>query len=103
MARINTFQLGKSTAQVAFLSRQTKEPHEPSMGYRIRQIEPETKFTEGLSLEVITRVIPLETIQNLLAECRVEGQRERRLPGWWTVLVCIWMNLLSERKRAAVM
>ena len=73
------------------------------MGYRIRQIEPETKFTEGLSLEVITRVVPLKTIQKLLAECGVEGQRERRLPGWLTVLFCIGMNLLSELSMTGVM
>src|SRR5689334_10586495 len=73
------------------------------MGYRIRQIEPDTKFTEGLSFEVITRVIPLETIQNVLAECGVEGQRARRLPGWLTVLFCIGMNLLSELSMTGVM
>ena len=73
------------------------------MGYRIRQIEPDTKFTEGLSFEVITRVIPLETIQDVLAECGVEGQRARRLPGWLTVLFCIGMNLLSELNMTGVM
>jgi Insertion element 4 transposase N-terminal/Transposase DDE domain len=73
------------------------------MGYRIRQIEPDTKFTEGMSLEVITRVVPLETIQEVLAECGVTGQRERRLPGWLTVLFCIGMNLLSELSMTGVM
>jgi predicted amino acid-binding ACT domain protein len=73
------------------------------MGYRIRQIEADTKFTEGLSLEVITRVIPLATIQQLLVECGVQGQRERRLPGWLTVLFCIGMNLLSELNMTGVM
>lgn len=73
------------------------------MGYRIRQIEPDTKFTEGMSLEVITRVVSLETIQEVLAECGVAGQRERRLPGWLTVLFCIGMNLLSELSMTGVM
>jgi hypothetical protein len=31
-----------------------------------------------------------------LQECGVAGQRERRLPGWLTVLFCIGMNLLGR-------
>jgi hypothetical protein len=80
-----------------------KKPQEPSMGYRIRQIEPDTKFSAEMSLEVITRVVPMATIQNVLAECGVAGQRERRLPGWLTVLFCIGMNLLSELNMTGVM
>ncbi len=73
------------------------------MGYRIRQIEPETKFTELLSIETITRVVPLATIQAILPEYGGAGQRERRLPGWLTVLFCIGMNLLSELSMTGVM
>jgi len=73
------------------------------MGYRIRQIEPETKFNELLSIEAITRVVPLVKIQAVLGECGVEGQRERRLPGWLTVVFCIGMNLLSELSMSGVM
>jgi len=73
------------------------------MGYRIRQIEPETKFQELLSIEAITRVVPMAKIQAVLEECGVEGQRERRLPGWLTVLFCIGMNLLSELSMTGVM
>lgn len=73
------------------------------MGYRIRQIEPETKFNELMSIETITRVVPMETIQAILEECGVQGQRERRLPGWLTVLFCIGMNLLSELSMKGVM
>ncbi len=73
------------------------------MGYRIRQIEPETKFTEMLSIETITRVVPMATIEATLGECGVEGQRNRRLPGWLTVLFCIGMNLLSELSMTGVM
>ncbi len=73
------------------------------MGYRIRQIEPETKFNEVLSIETITRVVPLATIQAILQEYGGAGQRERRLPGWLTVLFCIGMNLLSELSMTGVM
>jgi hypothetical protein len=73
------------------------------MGYRIRQIEPEAKFNELLSVEAITRVVPMAKIQAALRECGVEGQRERRLPGWLTVLFCIGMNLLNELSMTGVM
>jgi hypothetical protein len=73
------------------------------MGYRIRQIEPETKFTELMGIEALTRIIPKETIHTILKECGVQGQRERRLPGWLTVLFCIGMNLLSDLSMTGVM
>lgn len=66
------------------------------MGYSIRQIEPETKINELISIATITGVVPMETVQTILQECGVQGQRQRRLPGWLTVLFCIGMNLLSE-------
>ncbi len=73
------------------------------MGYRIRQIEPETKFNELMRIDTITRVIPMETIQAILQECSAQGHRERRLPGWLTVLFCIGMNWLSELSMTGVM
>ncbi len=73
------------------------------MGYRIRQIEPETKFNEFMRIESLTRIIPMETIQTILKECGAQGQRERRLPGWLTVLFCIGMNLLSDLSMTGVM
>ena len=73
------------------------------MGYRIRQIEAETKFNEMMSIEVLTRIIPMETLHKVLKECGVQGQRERRLPGWLTALFCIGMNLLSDLSMTGVM
>jgi hypothetical protein len=73
------------------------------MGYRIRQIEADTKFNELMSIETITRVVPMAKIQEAVEECGVAGQRERRLPGWLTVLFCIGMNLLSELSMTGVM
>src|SRR5579864_5233184 len=73
------------------------------MGYRIRQIETGTKFNELMRLDTLTRIIPMETIQSILKECGAQGQRNRRLPGWLTVLFCIGMNLLSELSMTGVM
>src|SRR5258708_27622529 len=73
------------------------------MGYRIRQIEAGTKFNELMGIDTLTRVIPMDVIQVTLRECGAQGQRERRLPGWLTVLFCIGMNLLSELSMTGVM
>jgi hypothetical protein len=73
------------------------------MGYKIRQIEPETQFNELMGIETLTRVIPMDTSQSILKECGAQGQRERRLPGWLTVLFCIGMNLLSDLSMTGVM
>jgi hypothetical protein len=73
------------------------------MGYSIRQLEPETKISEMLSLEAITRVVPMAKIEATLRECSVEGHRNRRLPGWLTVLMCIGMKLLSALSMTGVM
>lgn len=73
------------------------------MGYRIREIRPEAKLNELLSINTITDVVPMQTIQAALRECGVSGQRERRLPGWLTVLFCIGMKLLSELNMVGVM
>ncbi len=73
------------------------------MGYRIRQIGEDAKLTERLSFETITRVVGMEMIQKIVKACGVTGQRERRLPGWLTVLMCIGMNLYSELGQQAVM
>lgn len=56
-----------------------------------------------LSVDTITRVVPMETIHATLEEWGAEGQRERRLPGWLTVLVCIGMTLMSELRMRGVM
>ncbi len=63
---------------------------------RIRPIEAESQFCERVTVEVITQVVGLETIRAVLAECQAAGERQRKLPGLLTVLVCIAMNLFSE-------
>jgi hypothetical protein len=73
------------------------------MGYRIRQIEENAKLDERLSFEAITQVVGMKTLQEIVEACGVTGQRERRLPGWLTVLLCIGMNLYSELGQQAVM
>src|SRR5712691_5523312 len=66
------------------------------MGLRIRPIEEESQFCERVTVDVITQVVPVETIQAVLAECQDKAQRQRKLPRLLTLLLCIGMNLFSE-------
>lgn len=73
------------------------------MGFRIRQIEAETKFVETITVEAITQVVALETIQNVVEECGVGEDRVRQLWAELVVILCIAMNLFSEMALTAVL
>lgn len=66
------------------------------MGYRIRQIEPESQFHDTITIETITDHIPVEAIEEVIEECRVRETRKRKLPALLVVLLCIGMNLFCQ-------
>lgn len=66
------------------------------MGFRIRQIEEDSQLCEAITAEVISEIIPLETMQEAITACQVQEQRRRKLPAVLTLLVCIAMNLFSD-------
>jgi hypothetical protein len=66
------------------------------MGYKIRQIGPEGQLCEGITVEAITEVVPIEVIGQTIQECRAGEQRRRQLPAVLVVLLCIGMNLFWE-------
>jgi hypothetical protein len=41
------------------------------MDYRIRQIEAEGQFCEAVAMDALTQHIPLEIIEQVVAECQV--------------------------------
>ena len=63
------------------------------MGYRIREIEAETKFCEELTIEAISRVLPKKTIEAALAAENVKATRVRKLDFIITVFIVIGMSL----------
>lgn len=66
------------------------------MGYKVREIAAERKFSQELKLEVLEQVLPLEQIQAVLtSENRLE-QRERKLNMVVTVLMLIVMHFYSN-------
>lgn len=73
------------------------------MGYRLRHIEAERKFSQELRLDVLGRIVPMETISRVLQAEGVQTQRERKLNLVVTVLVVITMNLYTHLSVGAVM
>ena len=73
------------------------------MGYKLREIAAESKFSQELALDAIAQAVPLSEIKAALAEEAVCEQRERKLNIVMTVLVTIAMNLYARISMGAVL
>ena len=73
------------------------------MGFKLREIEAESKFCRELTLEAIERAVPVAEVQAVLAETGVCAQRERKLNMLVTVFVTIAMNIYSRASIGEVM
>lgn len=63
------------------------------MGFRLREIETESNFSQALTLDAIEHAVPLAEIQAVLEAEGVRTERERKLNMVVTVLLTIAMNL----------
>jgi len=66
------------------------------MGYRLRQIAAESKFSSTLQLEAIERAVPMAEIQAALQESGVREVRERKLSMGVIVLLVIAIHLYTR-------
>ena len=86
------------------MKRSKKEPKEDyPIGYKLREIKAESKFSQELSLPMIENIVPQATIAAVLA---AEGRftaRERKLNLVVTVLLIIMMNLYTADAIGAVL
>jgi hypothetical protein len=73
------------------------------MGYKLRDIAAESKFSQELGLEVFSRVVPVSAIRAVLQAEPVAAQRERKLNLVVTVLVMIAMHLYTPLSIGEVM
>lgn len=73
------------------------------MGFKLREIEAESKFCRELKLEAITQAVPMAAVQAVLAETGICAQRERKLNMLVTVWLTIAMNIYSRASIGAVM
>ena len=63
------------------------------MGFKLREIEAESKFCRELTLDAITQAVPVAEVRAVLAEAGACEQRERKLNMLVTVLLTIAMNI----------
>jgi len=73
------------------------------MKYKLREIEAESKFSQELSLEALSRAVPKAVIQAVLAAEGVRAWRERKLNLVVTVMLVIVMNLYTTMSLGQVM
>ena len=73
------------------------------MGYKLRQFDAEGKFCQFLTLDVVERVVPRDTITTVLDEQHVRTPRERKLNLVVTLWVVLAMNLYAHLSIGYVM
>ncbi len=73
------------------------------MGYRLRELEAERKFSRELTLEAIGQAVPIAEIKAVLQEERVEEARERKLNMVVVVLLVIAMSIYTHLSIGHVM
>jgi hypothetical protein len=78
------------------LNRSKKKPRSYLIGYKLREIEAESKFSRELSLTAIERIVPKATIVAVLAAEGRLTKRERKLNLLVTVLLVIMINIYTS-------
>src|SRR5438067_12036876 len=73
------------------------------MLYRVRDLSQEGKSCLHLRLESLERVVPVETVQSVLAEIGLRTPRERKLSFETMVWLAIAMNLYAHRSLGYVL
>ena len=73
------------------------------MGFRIREIEAECKFSSALTVEALSRAIPPDAITRVLAEEAANHQRERKLSMPLVVWLVIVLHLYTTLSIGAVL
>ncbi len=73
------------------------------MGFKLREIEAESKFCRELTWEAIGQAVPVAAVKAVLAETGACEQRERKLNMLATVLLTIAMNIYSRASIGEVM
>lgn len=73
------------------------------MGYRLRQLDAENKFSSELRLEAIGRAVPMAEIKAALQATGIQEARERKLNMVTVMLLTIAMNIYSRLSIGEVM
>ena len=85
------------------IARSKKKPRSYLIGYKLREIEAESKFSQELSLVAIEHIVPRATIAGVLAAEGRLTHRERKLNLLVTVLLVIMINIYTSDSMADVL
>lgn len=85
------------------IARSKKKPRSYLIGYKLREIEAESKFSQELSLVAIEHIVPQATIARVLAAEGRLTQRERKLNLLVTVLLVVMINIYTSDSMADVL
>jgi hypothetical protein len=66
------------------------------MGFRLREINGESKFCQELSMDAISQVVPIDEVKQVLSSEGIVTQRERKLNMVVTVFIVIGMGLFES-------
>jgi hypothetical protein len=66
------------------------------VGFKLREIEAESKFCHELTLDAIAQAVPVAEVQAVLTETGAWEQRERKLNMLVTVMLTIAMNIYTR-------
>jgi hypothetical protein len=72
------------------------------LGFTIREIEAECKFSSALPVEALSQAIPTAAITQVIAPAGVAAVRERRMPAALTVGLVIALHLLPTVRISGV-
>ena len=85
------------------MTRSKKNQRSYLIGYKLREIETESKFSQELNLAFIERIVPPATIAGVLTAEGLQTERERKLNLWVTVLLIIMINIYTTDSIGAVL
>ena len=66
------------------------------MGYRLREIDAESKFCREFSIDAMERIVSINQVRSVLSDIGVSKQRERKLNMVVTVFIVIGMGLYAH-------
>src|SRR3712207_5277910 len=86
-----------------FACNRRKEPHRSHlMGFKIREIDTECKFSQSLMVEALAHAVPQHAISAALAHHDITTPRERKLSLALTVWLVIALHLYPTVSVAGV-
>lgn len=66
------------------------------MSFMLRQIHDSAKLSDEVALDALAEALPMELLQQVVAESGVAEQRTRKLPAHLVALLCVAMNLFTH-------